>query len=90
MGKPIQHPSRKAIAAFVLRQGAVWMAVGLAGGILGVLAVGSLLRNLLFGVRPFDPVTLGATAMMLLACATLALLGPVRRATRVGATTVLR
>jgi len=82
--------SRQAIAGLVLRQGAVWMAVGLAGGIVGVVMVGSLLRNLLFGVRALDPVTLGATAMMLLACATLALLGPVRRATRVDATTVLR
>ncbi|HEY7861427.1 MAG TPA: ABC transporter permease [Gemmatimonadaceae bacterium] len=81
--------SREAIAGLVLKQGAVWMAAGLAGGIVGVVLVGSLLRNLLFGVRPLDPVTLGATAMMLLACATLALFGPVRRATRVDATTVL-
>lgn len=62
MGKPIQHPSRQAIAALVLRRGAVWMVMGLAGGVLGVFAVGSLLRNLLFGVRPFDPVSLAAAA----------------------------
>jgi ABC-type antimicrobial peptide transport system permease subunit len=82
--------SRQAIAGLVLRQGALWMGVGLAGGIAGIVMVGSLLRNLLFGVRPFDPLTLAATAAMLLACATLALLGPVRRATQVDATTVLR
>jgi predicted permease len=82
--------SRQAIAALVLRQGALWMAVGLAGGIAGIVMVGSLLRNLLFGVQPFDPLTLSATGAMLLACATLALLGPVRRATQVDATTVLR
>jgi len=82
--------SRQAIAALVLRQGATWMAVGLAAGILGVFAVGRLLRNLLFGIAPFDPMTLAATALMLLACATLALLGPVRRATQVDATAVLR
>jgi len=41
-------------------------------------------------VTPFDPVTLVATALMLLACAWIALLGPVRRATQVDPINVLR
>ena len=82
--------SRQRIAGLVLRQGATWMAFGLAGGIVGVLAVGSLLRNLLYGVTPLDPVTMAATALMLLACASIALLGPVRRATQVDPIDVLR
>jgi putative ABC transport system permease protein len=82
--------SRRRIAGLVLRQGATWMAFGLAGGIVGVVGVGSLLRNLLYGVTPFDPVTLVATALMLLACASIALLGPVRRATQVDPINVLR
>jgi putative ABC transport system permease protein len=49
-----------------------------------------MLRELLFGVAPFDPIALGLATLALLACATLALLGPVRRATRVDPAEVLR
>jgi predicted permease len=82
--------SPQGIAGLVLRQGATWMAVGMAGGIIGVVLVGSMLRNLLYGVKPFDPVTLLATTLMLLACASIALLGPVRRATQVDPISVMR
>jgi predicted permease len=82
--------SRGAIAALVLRQGALWMAAGLAGGAVGVVVVARLLRGLLYGVQPFDPVALGATALTLLVCATAALLVPIRRATRADPISVLR
>ncbi|MDQ3950305.1 MAG: ABC transporter permease, partial [Gemmatimonadota bacterium] len=51
--------SRRAIAALVLRQGGVWMAAGLAGGALGVVIVTRVVRDLLYGVAPFDPLALG-------------------------------
>jgi predicted permease len=82
--------SRRAIAGLVLRQGALWMAVGLAGGALGVVGVALLLRGLLYGVSPFDPVALAAAVLALLACAMAALIVPVRRATRVDPVRVLR
>jgi len=82
--------SRQRIAGLVLRQGATWMAIGLAGGVIGVVLVGSLLRSLLYGVKPFDPLTLVATVLMLFACASVALLGPVRRATKVDPISVMR
>ena len=82
--------SRGAIAGLVLRQGAAWMAAGLAGGALGIVAVARLLRTLLYGVPPFDPVALGVAVAILLACATVALLVPVHRATRVDPATALR
>lgn len=66
------------------------MAAGLIGGALGVLWVAVLLRDLLYGVQPFDPIALTAAAVALLASATAALLVPVRRATRVHPITVLR
>jgi predicted permease len=75
--------TRRAIAALVLRGGAIWMATGLAGGAVGVVVVARLLRNLLYGVPPFDPIALGAAVLLLLTCAIVALLVPVRRATRV-------
>jgi putative ABC transport system permease protein len=80
----------RAIAGLVLRQGGVWMAVGLAGGAVGVFFVARLLGSLLYGVTPFDPVALGTAGLMLLACAAVALLVPIRRATRVDPITVLR
>jgi putative ABC transport system permease protein len=82
--------TRHGIAALVLRQGATWMAVGLAIGLVGVLFVGTMLRNLLFGVKPFDPLTLVVTALMIVACASIALLAPVRRATQVDPISVMR
>ena len=78
------------IAALVLRQGGGWMAVGLAAGAVGVVLVSRLVRGLLYGVAPFDPLTLVVAVALLLGCATLALLGPVRRATRVDPITALR
>ena len=82
--------TRGAIAGLVLRQGAAWMAAGLAGGAVGVVLVARLLRELLYGVAPFDPVALGVAVATLLACGAIALLVPVRRATRVDPITVLR
>ena len=86
---PALGSSRGAIAGLVLRQGGVWMVVGLAGGALGVVVLARLLGGLLYGVAPFDPITLAAAAA-LVACGTLALLPPVRRATRVDPIVVLR
>ena len=48
------------------------------------------LRELLYGVRPCDPVTLGGVILVLLASGALALVVPVRRATRVDPISVLR
>jgi putative ABC transport system permease protein len=81
--------SRSAIAGLVLRQGAVWMTLGLAGGALGVMVVARLMRNLIYGISPLDPVALVVAVLTLLGCATVALLIPVRRATRVDPARVL-
>jgi putative ABC transport system permease protein len=78
------------IAALVLRQGLLWIAAGLAIGAFGVVIVVRLLRELLYGVSPFDPLTLGGSIAILVACATMALLIPLRRATRVDASVALR
>jgi predicted permease len=82
--------SRGRIARLVLRQGGAWMALGLAGGALGVVAVSRAVRELLYGVRPFDPITLVVSVVVLLACGAVALLVPVRRATRVDPISALR
>jgi predicted permease len=79
-----------AIVALMLRQGAGWMAIGLAGGALGMIVVVRLLRNLLYGLQPFDPIALGGAVAVLVGCATLALLIPVHHATRVDPMLALR
>ena len=82
--------SRGAIARLVLRQGGVWMVAGLVVGAAGVVTVSRLVRGLLYGVAPFDPVALGLAVVVLIAAAAIALLVPVRRATRVDPITALR
>ena len=80
----------RAIAGLLLRQGAGWMAAGLAGGAIGIVIVVRLLGDLLYGVRPFDPITLAIAVAILASCAAAALLIPLRRATRVDPATALR
>jgi predicted permease len=78
------------IARLLLRQGFGWMAAGLAGGGLGIVLAVRLLRGFVHGVPAFDPLALGGALAALVACATVALLVPVRRATRVDTIAALR
>ena len=82
--------TRGEIAALVLRQGGAWMAAGLVGGVAGILAAGRALRGLLYGIPPFDPLALAVAVALLVTCAAVALLVPVRRATRADPIEVLR
>jgi predicted permease len=79
-----------ALATLVLKQGAVWIAAGLATGAFGIALVVRLVRDLLYGVTPFDPMTVGVSVGIPVACATIALLIPLRRATRIDAAVALR
>ena len=82
--------SRAGVAGLVLRQGGAWMALGLALGLAGVYLAGRFVRTQLYGVPEFDPLTIGAAVLVLLLCAGVALLVPVRRATRVDPVSVMR
>jgi ABC-type antimicrobial peptide transport system permease subunit len=55
-----------------------------------VVFVARFVSDMLYAVKPFDPVALGIAVVVLLACGVVALLVPVRRATRVDPITVLR
>ena len=63
---------------------------GLGVGLLGALAGSRLLGHMLFGVTPYDPITLLAVAIVLGAVATLAGFIPARRAMRVDPLVALR
>jgi putative ABC transport system permease protein len=82
--------SRGAVAALVLRQGALWMAAGLVGGAFGVIAVSRALRSLIYGVAPLDLVSLAAALGALLLSAGVALALPVYRATRADPVSTMR
>jgi putative ABC transport system permease protein len=67
--------------------------LALAGVVVGAVvavALARLLSSQLFEVRAFDPVTLGATALVLMLVALAASYGPARRATRVDPMIALR
>jgi len=71
------------ILRLVLGEGSLLVALGLAGGLAGALALRSAIAAQLYGVQPLDPaVMLGAVAM-LAATSFIACLGPARRASRV-------
>ncbi|MFW6330641.1 MAG: FtsX-like permease family protein, partial [Gemmatimonadota bacterium] len=61
--------------------GLVRLGLAIGGGL--ALGVAMLLRSLLFGVSPLDPVTYGALAALLVAVGILAALVPARRAATV-------
>ena len=64
--------------------------MGLALGLVGTLAGGKLVRSLLYGMEPTDPLTLAVVAMVLLGIALIAALLPARRATKVDPMIALR
>ena len=80
----------RAIAGLVLCQGALWMAAGLAGGALGIVMVVRFVRELLYGVGPFDPLALGVAVTTVMTVAIMAALLPAVRASRIDPARALR
>jgi ABC-type antimicrobial peptide transport system permease subunit len=82
--------SRGAVMTMVLRQGLTLVLLGLAGGTIGALCLARLMKEVLFGVSPTDPLTFLAVTAVLFAVAVLACFMPARRATMVNPITALR
>jgi len=78
------------VLALVLRQGSLSVAVGLALGISGALALTRILRSLLYQVSATDPLTFVLVPLCLIAIGLLAMLIPARRATQVNPVEALR
>jgi putative ABC transport system permease protein len=74
----------------VVREGARVGALGVAIGLVGALAAAGSLRALLFGVAPYDPLTMTLVAVVLLGVTSAAAWWPARRAAAVDPALVLR
>lgn len=78
------------ILTLVLRSGLLLAGEGVIAGGIAALGLTRFIKSLLFEVRPGDPLTLSAVAMLLIAVAALASYLPARRATRVHPMVALR
>jgi predicted permease len=71
------------VLTMILCEAGILVAVGLGAGLLLTLAGGAAARTLLFGLQPYDPLSLVAAAMLVAAVAFGASYLPARRATRI-------
>ena len=78
------------VQRMVLGEGGVLLGVGLALGVVGALLATRLIRGLLFGVAPHDPVTLVAVALVMAAVGIAACWLPALRAARIDPAVAIR
>ena len=71
---------REDVLRLVIRQGAILAVLGVLIGVAAALAVTRYLQSFLFGVKPSDPLTMIAVAILLIAVALIASYIPARRA----------
>jgi ABC-type antimicrobial peptide transport system permease subunit len=81
---------RRDVVRLVMREAGVLLIAGLAVGTVSALAAAQSARSLLFGLTPYDPLTLVTAAAALAAVAALASYVPARRASRLEPTQALR
>jgi len=81
---------RSEVLRLVIGESMLQASIGGAVGLLGALALTPLMKTLLYGVRPSDPATFAAVAVLLAAVALLASYVPAHRATKVDPMVALR
>jgi putative ABC transport system permease protein len=81
---------RSAIVRMIMRQGGRLVVTGLVAGLVGAVLAARVMRSLLHGVSPTDPMALGGTVAALLAVGALGSLLPALRASRIEPTEALR
>jgi predicted permease len=82
--------TQESVLRWIVLSGMRPVLVGIAAGVCGAMAAASLVRGVLYGVTPFDPVSTGAVIVLLLVCSGLACYLPARRAARLDPMTALR
>ena len=78
------------VSRMVMRRGMVLTATGMFVGMGAALALSQLVRSQLYGVRPFDPLTMASVLVLMTAVAAAAAYLPARRAARVDPIAALR
>ena len=81
---------RSTVLSMVLKQALVLVLIGLGLGLAGAVAGGMLLRSMLYGVKPLDPVVLAIACCLIGLTGALAAYFPARRATQVDPIVALR
>ena len=82
--------SAAGLRAMVVRQGVALTAIGMVVGLAAAAAMGRVMTSLLYGVRPFDPITFATGAAVFLGVAVLASLLPAQRAASIAPSEALR
>jgi predicted permease len=78
------------VLRLVVKHGMTLAGTGVALGVAGALGLSSVMRSILYGIPPHDPLTFGGAMVLLLGVALLACLVPARRAMRVDPAVTLR
>ncbi len=78
------------ILGLVMQRGLRLAAIGIGLGLVGAVGLARLLRGMLFGVAPLDPITFVTLPLLVLAVAALATFLPAHKASRVEPTVALR
>jgi ABC-type antimicrobial peptide transport system permease subunit len=78
------------VFAMVLRQSIAPVLIGLAGGLVGVLAIGGVVTSLLYEVRPRDPVVLSVVVGIVAAVGTLSAAAAARSGLEIDPAAALR
>ncbi len=81
---------RAGILRMILRSGAKLLCIGIAIGCLGSLSATRVLRNMIWGVSPFDPFSFAAGMAVLFVIGVIACVRPALRASRVDPIKALR
>jgi predicted permease len=78
------------VQRMILKEGGVLLVMGLVLGVAGAFFAARVIRGLLFGVAPYDPLTFGTVALLMAVIGVAACWIPARRAARVDPAITLR
>jgi ABC-type antimicrobial peptide transport system permease subunit len=81
---------RGRVQRMILSEGGVLLAIGLAAGVAAAYLAAGVVRGLLFGVAPHDPVTFVGVAAMMMCIGLLACWIPALRASRIDPAIIMR
>jgi ABC-type antimicrobial peptide transport system permease subunit len=81
---------RSDVLGMIVRRGLTLALIGLAGGVVISAVIMRLLSGMLYGIRPYDPITFAATAGLLLVVSVAASIVPAWRAARLDPIETLR